>query len=180
MRKPRSDSKLLVLPEEQQLQIFNWLKEVGYTETKLIILKKFNISTSAGALNNFWGHWCKKESEQRMLKMVSASNAIIESSADNLPTIDKAMEAALKQAAFEAALSGDNEAIKTLVELTLKVNKASMAEDKLQFEIEKFKSALKTKQEIALDAIFEDIKGNPAAEALFVKMRDALAEVSNG
>ena len=119
-----------------------------------------------------------------MLKMVSASNAIIDASADNLPTIDKAMEAALKQAAFEAALSGDNEAIKTLVDLTLKVQKADLDEKALTLQIDRFqfdaaKAALK--HVAALKAIQTDggLSESQKVDAVRRKLFNVLPEDDN-
>ena len=137
-RKPRSDSKLKHLDLEIENQLFDMLTHLGYSKALVLAKKELKISTSTGALHDFWEWKSAKESENRILKAVTSADSIIDAAADSLPKIDQAMEAALKQAAFEAALSGDNDTIKTLVELTLKVGKASMDERALSLQIDRF------------------------------------------
>jgi hypothetical protein len=129
---------MTLLDEDRQQLLFGWIKESGFTKARLRAVKEFGETFSIGSLHNAYGHWCQEESQNRIFQAVTSADSIIEAAAGNLPKIDKAMEAALKQAAFEAALSGDNETIKTLVELTLKVSKAGMDEKSLQLQIDRF------------------------------------------
>ena len=148
MRKPRSDSKLLILPEEQQLQIFNWLKEIGYTETKLMILEKYDISTSAGALNNFWGHWSERIAEERMLKAVTNAKDVMKSVGDNLPLLNKATQAALQQVTFEAIMSGaDHKLIKNFSTILLKSRALDQADQTLSLRLREFEQKITDAQE---------------------------------
>lgn len=147
-RKPRSDSKLLNLPADQQQVAFRYIKALGYEPARLKIKSELNLDISVGAMHAAYQHWAREESENRILQAVTGADAILDAAAGNLPKLDQAMEAALKQAAFEAALSGDNETIKTLVELTLKVGKAGQDERALKLQIDRFqfdaaKAALK-------------------------------------
>lgn len=137
-RKPRSDSKLLTLTEEQQMQIFTWLKHMGYTKTVMLVKKDLSISTSTGALHNFWEHWSKKESENRILKAVTSADAVLDAVAGNLPKLDAALETQLKQAAFEASISNDTKELKNLVDVFLKIQKADLDEKSVNLQVDRF------------------------------------------
>ena len=140
-RKPRSDSKLLTLPEERQLEAFDAIKRQGYTKARLWIAEHLGVDVSIGAMASAYKRWIRRESENRILQAVTASDAILESAAGKLPKLDQAMEAALKQAAFEAALSGDNETIKTLVGLVLKFKSADQDDRKIALQERRLKQA---------------------------------------
>lgn len=51
-----------------------------------------------------------------------------------------------------------------------------MRKERFQFEREKFSQSSKGQIEKGLDALFEEIKGNKKAEALFVQLREAVAK----
>lgn len=142
-RKPRSDSKLLTLTEERQVQIYNWLKHVGYTKTVLLVKKELKISTSTGALHNFWEHWSKQESENRILKAVTAAQDITESAAEHLPLINQATMATLQQAAFETVLAGgDDKRVKDFMNIVLKARALDQADQTLSLRLREFEQKI--------------------------------------
>ena len=55
MRKHRSDSKLFGLPQEQQDKIIEWMQQgLSYPAILELCRTELNVSTSTGALSNFW------------------------------------------------------------------------------------------------------------------------------
>jgi len=142
-RKPRSDGKLLTLPEEDQQRIFDWLKHMGYDKARLMIKKELGVKTSVGALNNFWTVWSKRESQNRILKAVTAAKDIEESAADNLPLINKATMAALQQAAFESILSGgDDRRIKDFMNIVLKARALDQDQQALELRVREYEDKI--------------------------------------
>jgi len=149
-RKPRSDSKLLTLPDERQMEIFDMLKRNGYKKTELLCEKEFGISTSVGALANFWEVWSRRESENRILKAVTAAKDIEAAAADNLPLINRATMAALQQAAFESILSGgDDKRIKDFMNIVLKARSLDQDQQALELRIKEYEDRIgKAKAEL--------------------------------
>lgn len=141
-RKVNSNCRpMTLLNEDQQQQLFAQLKAVGFQKGRRWAIEEFGETFSIGSLHNAYGHWIQEESENRILQAVTGADAILEAAGDNLPKIDAAMEAALKQAAFEAALSGDNETIKTLVSLVLKVKASEQDDRKIALQERRLKQA---------------------------------------
>lgn len=176
-RKIRSDSKLLNLEEEQQVQIFEWLRSVGYEKARLMVKEELGISTSIGALHNFYDHRFEEHQRLRLMKAASAAK-IIESEAeqDFSPHLAKLFG----QLAFEAGIDERRGAAEEWLKLARGIKADMMKEDRFELEVRKFQESLKSAQEKALDAIFADIQGNDEAEALFNKMRDALTVNTDG
>jgi hypothetical protein len=144
MKKPRSDSKLLNLPEATQLAIYELLRSgVGYTKAKLIIQKDHGIQTSEAALSGFWDWWSRQEAENRMLKAVSAATDITETAAEHLPLINQATMAALQQAAFETVLAGgDDRRVKDFMTIVLKARALDQADQTLALRVREFEQKI--------------------------------------
>lgn len=141
-RKTRSDCKpMMRLDDEQQQDLFRQIRTAGFEKARLWARNEFGESFSVGSLHNAYQHWMKSDSENRIFQAVTGADSIIAATADSLPKIDQAMEAALKQAAFEAALSGDNETIKTLVSLVLKFKAADQDDRKIALQERRLKQA---------------------------------------
>src|ERR1043166_6474655 len=101
MRKPRSDSKLLNLPEEQQAQLAEWLLQgMPYHKVRELVAKDFKIDTSLGALSDFYQQVCSVHLLKRRQDAVRVAN-LIGDEAERSKNIDAGIIAALKQKAFE-------------------------------------------------------------------------------
>jgi hypothetical protein len=158
-RKPRSDCKPLKMSDENQQKVFTWIKLMGFEKARLLAIKDLGESFSIGSLHNAYGHWVQAESENRMLQAITGADAIIDAAAGNLPKLDQALEASLKQAAFEAALTNDNAAIKTLVGLVLKFKASDQDDRKIAMQERRLKQAE------AAEAITKDEKLTPEQQA---------------
>ena len=170
-KKPRCDSKLKNLPEDQQVQIFDWLRSIGYAKTKVKVEEEFGIITSLGSLCDFKDYRFELEQKIRVMQAAKAAR-IIESDAeqDFSPQLAKLFG----QLAFEAGIDERRGAAEEWLKLARGIKADMMKEDRFQLEMRKFQESLKSAQEKALDALFEDIQGNAEAEQLFYQMRDAL------
>lgn len=139
MRKPRSDSKLLNLPDEQQMQVFNWLKNMGYEKARLLCKAELSIQISTGALHNAWEYWSKQEAENRILKAVTAAEDITQTASEHLPLINQATMAALQQSAFETVLAGgDDKRVKDFMNIVLKARALDQADQTIDLRLRQY------------------------------------------
>lgn len=176
MRKPRSDKKLSALSQEQQDKLWAWMGTPGLSYARIVTLVKaeFSLEISIRALSEWWEDRATEEQQERFLRATNIARDI-GAQADSLPQITKALKSQLTQKAFEMSLSGsDVDDIKTLMSIVGGMNRDVLSEGALALEIDKFKNSLKSEQEKALDALFQDIKGNPEAVALFDQLRAAV------
>lgn len=180
-RKPRSDSKLLNLEEEQQVQIFDWLRTLGYEKARLKVGEDLGIQISIGALHNFYAQRFEEHQRIRFMKAAAAATAIEqEAEQDFSPHLAKLFG----QLAFEAGVDERPGMAETYLKMARAVKSDIMKAERFQLELRKFAESMKTAQEKGLDALFEDIQGNSEAEQLFFRFRDAVTtatdEAANG
>ena len=174
MRKPRSDSKLDRLPEEQKAQLADWLLSgMPYHLVKDLVKKTFGVSTSIRALAVFYQDYCAAELLARRKRAVSTADEIAEEASRQPGRFDAATIDALKQKAFELAIApgADPRAVKAVFSLVLKARDQDLEAQQIELDYEKFRSSVKSSVERGLDALFEEIKNNPAAVELFKKLR---------
>lgn len=149
-RKPRSDSKLLTLPDEVQLAIYELLRSgIGYTKAKLVIEKEYGVKTSEASLSGFWEWWSRKQSSERIIHAVAAANDITTAAADNLPLLNQATMAALQQSAFEALLAGgDQRMIKDFMNIVLKTRALDQADQTISLRLREFEQKIADAQDM--------------------------------
>lgn len=171
-RKPRSDAKLLNLPEEDQRTIFDLLRHgVSYAKAKPAIKKKFGLATSDAALSAFWEFWSRKDSEERIFRNARAATETVEAISESLPLLNQATTAALQQATFEAIYSGaDPKMIKDFSNILLKSRALDQADQTLALRLREFEQKIADAQG-ALDKARKD--GGMTPEAI-ERMEQAL------
>ena len=131
MRKPRPDSKLLNLPEEQQARLAEWLMSgIPYHQVKDMVQKEFSVSTSLSALSLFYQEFVAVELVARRRRAVSTADEVAAEAEKTPGRFDAATIDALKQKAFELSISpgarpGD---VKQLFSLVLKARDQQLAE----------------------------------------------------
>lgn len=121
--KPRSDSKLLNLPEAQMAQLSDWLMSgLPQAKVKLLVKSEFGVDTSAAALTRFYSEVCSAALLARRRRAVSTSEEVAEDAAKSPGQFDAATIDRLKQMAFEMTLSPQPDArnVKNLFGLVLK------------------------------------------------------------
>lgn len=141
MSKPRSDAKLLNLPEEQQAQLCDWLLSgLPYHQAKAMLLDQFKVETSLAALHNFYDSVCAAELIARRRRAVTTAEEIAGEAAKKPGQFDAATIDALKQKSFELSISrrADPRDVKSLFMLVLKARDQDLAERNIDLAREKF------------------------------------------
>jgi hypothetical protein len=141
MRKPRSDSKLLTLPEEQQAQLAEWLLSgLPYHKAKALLEKEFHVVTSLAALSAFWDEVCTPGLLARRQQAVSTADEIAEEARAKPGNFDAATIDAIKQKAFELAVSprAAPRDVKSLFMLITKNRDQTLKEQQLKLDRERF------------------------------------------
>ncbi len=149
-RKPRSDAKLLTLDDAVQMKIFDWLRNMSYDKARLLIQEELSISISTGALHHAWEYWSKRDSENRILKAVTAAEDLTETAAEHLPLITKATMVALQQAAFETVMAGgDEKRVKDYMSIVLKARALDQADQSITLRLRQYEDQVE-KTKVAL------------------------------
>ena len=141
MSKPRSDSKLLNLPEEKIAQISDWLLSgMPYHQVKKMIAEQYQLSISLAALSNFYQSVCAQELIARRQRAVSTADEIAAAAQTKPGNFDSATIDALKQKAFELSINpgADPRDVKSLFMLVLKARDQQISEKQLALDREKF------------------------------------------
>lgn len=138
MNKPRSDSKLDALDEDQQVQLVEWCLTPGLSQVKVkeLVFKEFDVSTSTRALSKFYDVYVAPYVLERRRRAVGLAQEV---GADlkrapgqfSAATID-----ALEQKAFELAQNPmvDPKEVKAIFSLVLKARDQSFQRDKWETE----------------------------------------------
>jgi len=106
MKKPRSDSKLLNLPEEQQAQLADiLLSGMRYHDAKKFVETEFHITTSLASLSAFWDEVCTSALITRRQQAVTTADEIAAEVQKKPGQFDSATINAIKQKAFELSIS---------------------------------------------------------------------------
>ncbi|HUS37355.1 MAG TPA: hypothetical protein VM680_18555 [Verrucomicrobiae bacterium] len=142
MRKNRSDSILLNLPEEQQAQLAEWLLSgVPYHKAKELLEKEFSVSfSSLSVFKPFWEQVCVPALLARRSRAVQTADEVSTAAKSRPGQLDAATVDALKQKAFELAISpgADPDAVKSVFSLVLKARDQDLDAEKLKLDWEKF------------------------------------------
>ncbi len=105
MKKPRSDSKLLNLPEEQYSQLVDWLLSgMPYHKVKALLEKEFRVQTSMAALSGFWDVAVSSELIARRQHAVTTADEIAEEAKKKPGQFDVATLDAIRQKALAISL----------------------------------------------------------------------------
>ncbi len=169
MRKPRSDAKLLHLPEEQQAQIVEWLLSgVPYHKARELIAKEFGTSTSLAALSAFWDEVCTPALLARRQQAVTTADEIAQEARAKPGNFDAATIDAIRQKAFELSVSPMSSArdVKSLFMLLLKSRDQDLKDRDIEIKLRRLelveRNAAKAKEQ--LEAVAQ--RGGLSAEAI--------------
>jgi hypothetical protein len=135
MRKPRSDAKLLNLPEEQQSQLSHWLLSgMPYHQVRALLSKEMGVTTSCAALSAYYSDVCSAALLSKRVRAVSTADQLAEAAAATPGRFDQATIDALKQKAFELSISpqADPRDVKSLMMLVLKSRDQDLSERRIQ------------------------------------------------
>ncbi len=142
MTKPRADSKLFTLPEEEQLRVFAWMKHSSYKAVRAMVRQELGISVSMGALSNAWDKWSREEFEERVLKSKGLAGDVLDL-VDNPEQLDDALALALKQSAFELVMQGgDAKTVKSFCTILLNSEKLKHDQASLDLKLRQYEDQI--------------------------------------
>lgn len=117
-RKPRSDSKLDSLPEEQREALRSWLTEdnLSYEQAQAKLKQEFAVSTSISSLQSFWRRRCFRVRASEAKDFTKKLEKELKNSSEDF---DEATLALIRQKLFERAMAekGDLNEISTLAKI---------------------------------------------------------------
>lgn len=138
MRKTRSDSKLLNLPEEQQAQLADWLLGgMPYHQARQVVAQPppdgFGLTVSLNAFSGFWQSVCAPLLIARRHRAVTTAESVAEEASKTPGRFDAATIDALKQRAFELSIQPacDPRDVKSLFSLVLKARDQDLVERRI-------------------------------------------------
>ena len=142
MTKRNPSAKLLTLPAEDQLVIFEWMKHGSYKAVRVQIRKEYGVSVSQGACSYAYQEWSRKDLEERVLKSKGAAEDVLEL-IDNPEQLDDALTLALKQSAFEMVMNGGNEkSIKSFCTILLQSEKLKHDQASLDLKLRQYEDQI--------------------------------------
>lgn len=171
-RKPRADAKLRNLPSDQRTALTDWLVDEGmsYKDAKRRLKDEFGLSTSIGAIGDFWQKECFS---LRFSKARSQADELVELMRESDSNFDEVTLHAIGQRAFDLSVSKEANVqdLAALAKIMGDSARLQLQQRKLELDLDKWRAAAKTEIEKGLDALYDEIKGNPEAMELFGKMK---------
>lgn len=140
--KPKSNAILLNLPEEQQAQLVEWLLGgMPYHRAQAMLEKEYGVTVSMGTFTGFWEKVCVPELLRRRSQAVTTANEVADEARKMPGRFDAATIDALKQKAFELAISpnANPKDVKSIMSLVLKARGQDLDARQLSLDQERFK-----------------------------------------
>lgn len=182
MTKPRSDAKLLNLPEEQQAQLAEWLLSgMPYHVAQKRVADEFGIQVGLGTFTGFWNDVCAPALIRRRANAVSMANEVAAEAAASPGKFDAATIDAIRQRAFELAISPHSQAkeVKSLFVLLQKGRDQDIEAEKLRLQTEQRARDLAIReQQLQLDR--ERYERETCELFLRWRRNDRAAEIADG
>ena len=166
MSKPRSDAKLLNLPEEQQAQLADWLLGgTPYHEARTLVSKEFGVSVSLASLSHFYQSVCTPHLIRRRAQAVGMAAEVARAAESNPAQFDAATVDAIRQKAFELAISplSQPKDVKALFMLLQKSRDQELKAETLKLDREKFEFNAAEQALVALSDL-QQIARNPSLD----------------
>jgi hypothetical protein len=134
------------LPDEQRSQLVEWLlSNMPYHVVRALVKKEFHTETSMAAISAFYNAECTPALITRRTRAVETAKEIAAEAGKNPGRFDEATIDALKQQAFELAISpgADPRSVKNLFSLVLKARDQDIAERELSQKIRAYEDKIK-------------------------------------
>lgn len=154
-------------------QVRDWLSlESMHYETAIEkIAEEYGLSTSKGALVKFYQKHCTGFKNKRAREHAAEVRALLEAQPDiNFTELTLKQ---IEQRAFEEAFAkdADIDGLGKLSKILEGSARLQLQQRRLELDVNKWRSAVKTDVEKGLDALQEEIKGNAEALKLFNQMK---------
>src|SRR6266496_78470 len=146
MRKTRSDSKLLNLPDEKKDPILDWmLGGMSYTAVREMVAKEFGIKSSPAALSAFYAQEAPKRFIKQRLKSLSVAAEIADEAQKTPSMFAPATIERMQQLAFEQSITpgADPDTVKSFFMMMLKARDQDLESRRVALLEEKAKQAEK-------------------------------------
>jgi len=189
MRKPRTDSELDYLPDEQREQLMDWiLGRVPYRQIVALLKDNYKVSTSLSAVSRYWRKWGAEHWKARRRNAIEMAAAVADEARAAPGQFSEAAASAIEERVFAIAMdpNGDGKDLKDLATILIKgrdqqirQRDQEIALERLALDREKYREAIKSAQDRGLDALFVEIEGNPEAEALFHRLKAAVMSAAD-
>lgn len=147
MRKPRSDAKLLNLPEDQKAKLADWLiGGMPYHQAIEVVKKEFGVEAGRDAFQNFWQSECAPRYLARRSQGANMAREIAQEAARIPGQFQQATIDAIEQKAFELSINplSEPKEVKNLFMLIqkgrdqdIKVRQLDLDREKFQFDAAK-------------------------------------------
>lgn len=141
MSKPKSNAKLLNLPEEQQAKLADWLLGgMPYHEARVLTQKEFGVSASNSVFSDFFQQVCAPHLLARRRDLGSTAQARAEEAKLNPGEFDAATMDALRQKAYALAEApnANPKDVKAVMTLLLKAQDLGLKKDQLALDKDRF------------------------------------------
>ncbi len=165
--------KLILLCEEKPevaQEIFEWISNGKSTreEIRFMIERRFGIKLTFDNRLSQWLSWYSAELDREQGNMISQDSLrwYLENAKNATP--EEIRNATLLQLHLREAGRGDTDK-------QLKVLKEVRQGQTLDLEKEKWKASMRSKLELALEALFKEIEAIPAAVALYKELQELVA-----
>lgn len=136
MSKPQSTAKLFSMPEEQQAKLAHWmLSGTPYWQCQELVKKEFGVEVkSPDSFSQFWQKVCEPALLAKRRRVAGMATSIAEEAQRNPAQFDAATIDAIKQKAFELAMSpgADPKEVHALFSLILKAKDQDADKEKLK------------------------------------------------
>lgn len=123
IRKTRPEARLLNMPEEQQAELAEWLLSgMPYHQAREAVSKQWGVVCSLASLSRFYSEVCVPVLLRRRTQAVATAEEVADAARSTPGRFDQATIDALKQKAFELAISplSSPKDIKAITTLLLK------------------------------------------------------------
>ena len=169
-KKPRSDSKLDGLSESQRGELVRLLVDgCSYREALEWLDAECMTKSNLSSLSAFYNrHVVPLIKERRDFAAMQAQAIVTQIGGVDW---DKASVERVRNLAFRE-LNRENPDVETVE----KLGNLILKNRQLEFAREKLTVSIKSKIEAGLDALFEEIKGNPRAEKLFAELKEVVSK----
>jgi len=181
MRKPRTDSTLDWLPDDQREQLMDWiLGRVSYRQIVERMRDLYQVETSIRSISEYWRKYGAEHWKVRRQGALQMARDVVAEAQSHPGEFSEAAVAALEEKVFALAMDpeGSVAELKGIVTLLIKRQDQEMrrrdlelSRERLAFDREKFRETMKSGIEKGLDALFDEIEGNAEAEALFIRLK---------
>ncbi len=169
MSKPKSNAKLLNLPEEQQAKLADWLLGgMPYHEARVLTQKEFGVSASNSTFSDFFQQVCAPHLLARRRDLGSTAQARATEAKLNPGEFDAATMDALRQKAYELAEApnANPKDVRAVMTLLLKAQDQEFKRDRLALDRDKYEMMVSEKLlDDALSAKADEINASNLSNA---------------